>query len=77
MLAALFEDTDGKMALDFFGPFMRQFFAESALASECAAKVWSFAQQALSRADDPYIKEKYVRLIEYLRPRLELWGAKP
>lgn len=74
----IFKDSDGKWVLDFFGKAVRE-LVPTDLSQEMAAKAWEFArfgQEHFRRSDQSELSEKYQWLVDYMRPRLELWGVR-
>jgi hypothetical protein len=72
-----FEDLDGWLTLDFLGEVMRQTL-DHETAKEMVAKAWKFATSKLKdvRAQrKQHVAAKYAWLVEYMRPRLGIWGV--
>lgn len=70
-------DRDGKVTLDFFGASLRERLSPVE-AKDMAEKAWNFScasAERFRRGGDAHIAEKYEWLVEYMRPRLGLWGV--
>lgn len=73
--ALFFRDTDGKLALDFYGPIARETFGGEP-AGSMGKKAWIYATAAerLARGrGDLKVIRKYERLIAYMGPRRPYW----
>lgn len=72
-----FRDRDGLMTLDFMGRAMRRHL-EAAKAKNMASQAWQYvdAAHAKARRSGNYgVAAKYAWLVDYMRPRLTLWGV--
>jgi hypothetical protein len=70
-------DSDGSDVLDFFGARMREIHAEpQARAAATAAWRYVTAEESRQRvAGNDSVAAKYQWLVNYMRPRLPLWGV--
>ncbi|HEX7480967.1 MAG TPA: hypothetical protein VF331_24405 [Polyangiales bacterium] len=76
-LRMLHVDSDGATVLDFFGEEMRGSVAFAPDVQEIAQKAWIFVVGAERRArtqGNYHVAAKYAWLVDYMRPRLHLWG---
>jgi hypothetical protein len=75
MQTMFFVDSDGKVALDFYGEAIRETFGVEP-ARTLAHKAWDYARAAESTARSqgkPKITEKYEWLLAYMEPRRKIW----
>jgi hypothetical protein len=70
-----FVDTDGKLALDFYGPVARETFGDEP-ARALGQKAWAYATAAERLARErgvARVTEKYEWLVAYMEPRRRHW----
>ena len=74
-----FEEKDTPCTLDFFGEGVRKQLPADDETRDVALKAWRFVCSGESRfrkAGNQHLHEKYAWLLEYMKPRLYLWGVK-
>lgn len=74
-----FEEKDTPCTLDFFGEGVRKQLPDDDETREIALKAWRFVCFSESRfraTGNQHLQEKYAWLVEYMQPRLYLWGVK-
>lgn len=72
----LYTDSDGKTAVDFFGPAMSRFVRDSNLSLDVGALAWRCAAdglQIMGETKSKYVADKWRALVDYMRPRLVHW----
>jgi len=72
----LFQDSDGKLALDFYGPVIRDTLGDEP-SRTIGRRAWAYAQKALAvhrASGNTKLIAKYERLVEYMGPRVALWS---
>jgi hypothetical protein len=70
-----FTDSDGKLAVDFYGPVVRETFGDQP-ARTLGPQAWEYAVAALAAArtsGNARVVEKYDWLLTYMEPRRQLW----
>jgi hypothetical protein len=74
-----FEEQD-TLTLDFFGTGVRKQLPADDQTTDIARKAWQFvcSNESRFRGNGKHrLQEKYTWLVEYMRPRLSLWGVQP
>jgi hypothetical protein len=72
-----FRDRDGAIVLDFFGDYVCKNLPHER-AQEIASAAWLYVRRAHAyhaSAGDDAVTAKYGWLLEYMRPRLSVWGV--
>lgn len=76
-LSAIFQDSDGCFALDYFGSTFQEHVAKNALRPEFVRKALDFAdgeRKKWTAAGNNELADRYGRLLAYLRSRSQIWG---